>query len=633
MEFFRQQAAARRRSGVLVALFVAAVLSIVAAIDLIVLAAGGPRPAEAPLPLPLLIGTSLAVLAVIALASLYRIAMLSSGGAVVARELGATPLPAHGDDARVRRLRNVVEEVAIAAGTPVPQIFVLTREPGINAFAAGFSSADAAITVTGGALDKLSRDELQGVIAHEFSHIVNGDMRLNIRLMGLLFGILVLAVIGQRVLIFGPRGGGRDNRGSVILLVALALLVLGYIGVFFGRLIKAAASRSRERLADAAAVQFTRQSAGLAGALKKILGLTTGSRLVNSHGEEVSHMLFADGLGLSSLFATHPPLVQRIRLLEPGFDPRAIQSQAASWNAPGYRAPDAGPSPLSPAPVAAVATAPVAGLAASIGRPQPQHYPHARDLLARVPPSLAGAARDPGRAVDLVLGLLLDRTAAIRQAQLEQIAAQWGNERRAAAAALVPALDALHPALRLPLASVALPALRTLEPQAQRRLQMTIEALIKADARITTFEYALGHLLRLQLEDGLHPAQAAAVGRLPLARVGAAAAALLAVLAEQGQTQASDAAAAAFAAGAIRLGLDLPYSKASVGAGWTEVLDAALSSLDGLTPADKARLIDAACAAIATDGRISVPEAELLRVVCASLHCPLPPLLAAADPV
>ncbi|WP_227978195.1 M48 family metallopeptidase [Arenimonas daejeonensis] len=271
---------------------------------------------------------SLVSLGIIGVASLYRISSLRAGGAAVARQMGGTPVPEDTHDFHYRRLRNVVEEIAIASGVPVPQIFVLEEEAGINAFAAGYATSDAAVAVTRGALDRLNRDELQGVIAHEFSHVLNGDMRLNIRLMGMLFGILALAIIGRKVLQHG-RGNSKD--AAPVMLAALGLLVIGYVGMFFGRLIKAGVSRQREFLADSSAVQFTRQTAGLAGALKKIGGLQEGSKLASRDTEEVAHMLFGDGVGYSSLFATHPPLLARIQALEPAFKPQAFEDLAARW--------------------------------------------------------------------------------------------------------------------------------------------------------------------------------------------------------------------------------------------------------------------------------------------------------------
>ena len=338
MNFFEHQAAARRASTRLVVLFALAVIGIVAAVDLVVWVVYGAVPTDPAgsggNTLGAMAVASLATVAIIVLGSLYRIASLRGGGDQVALQLGGTPVPEDTTDFNLRRLRNVVEEIAIASGVPVPRIYILEHEQAINAFAAGYSPADAVVAVTRGALERLNRDELQGVIAHEFSHILNGDMRLNVRLIGVLFGILVLAIIGRKVLQFG-HVGGRDNRGAAaVIFAALIAMAIGYIGLFFGRMIKAGVSRTRETLADASAVQFTRQTHGLAGALKKIGGLGEGSRL-NDRGdaEEVSHMLFGDGLGLSGLFATHPPLLKRIQALEPSFKGEQLEALQKRWMA------------------------------------------------------------------------------------------------------------------------------------------------------------------------------------------------------------------------------------------------------------------------------------------------------------
>jgi len=277
--------------------------------------------------LSLVAGISLATIGFISLSSLYKIALLSSGGGKVARSLGGTLVTAEINDPLRRRLYNVVEEMAIASGIPMPEVYVLEKESGINAFAAGFTTSDAAVTVTCGTLETLSRDELQGVIGHEFSHILNGDMRLNTRLMGFLFGILVIGLIGRAVLNSARydnirSGTSRRDGAGAIYLAGLGLFLIGYIGVFFGQLIKAAVSRQREFLADASAVQFTRQTQGIAGALKKIAAAQQGSELQTVDTDEVSHMLFATGASFSSLLATHPPLIQRIKALE-----RILQSR------------------------------------------------------------------------------------------------------------------------------------------------------------------------------------------------------------------------------------------------------------------------------------------------------------------
>src|SRR4051794_35817745 len=252
--------------------------------------------------------------AVIGAGSLFKTLSLARGGRAVAELLDGRLVNPNSIDTDERKLLNVVEEMAIASGIPVPQVYVMDGEPGINAFAAGHSASDAAISVTRGCMTLLTRDELQGVVAHEFSHLLNGDMKLNLRLMGLIFGILCLTVIG-RVLI---QTRGKKNPMP---LLGLALIIIGWVGVLFGRLIQAAVSRQREFLADASAVQFTRNPLGLAGALKKIGGIAQGSQLQSDRAEEASHLFFANGLNSRFFgFATHPPLLERIQALDPSFD-------------------------------------------------------------------------------------------------------------------------------------------------------------------------------------------------------------------------------------------------------------------------------------------------------------------------
>jgi Zn-dependent protease with chaperone function len=258
----------------------------------------------------------LGTLAVVTVGGLYKTASLSAGGSAVAESLGGHLLDEHPTRPDERQLRHVIEEMSIASGVPMPKIYVLDDE-GINAFAAGHSPSDAAIAVTHGCMSLLSRDELQGVLGHEFSHLLNGDMRLNIRLMGIIFGILSLTVIG-RILLFSRN---RDSRGrDPMMLLGIALVIIGAIGALGARLIQAALSRQRESLADASSVQFTRNAAGLSSALQKIGGM--GSRVDSPHASEASHMFFANGVSspLMGLLATHPPLAQRIRAIDPGWD-------------------------------------------------------------------------------------------------------------------------------------------------------------------------------------------------------------------------------------------------------------------------------------------------------------------------
>ncbi len=627
MNFFEHQQRARTSSRRLLVLFALATLGIVLTLDLMVfLVFGDPA---------LVVGMTVLALTVIGVSSLVRVAMLRGGGAEVARAMGAMPVAEDTRDPSLRRLRNVVEEIAIASSVPMPQVWVMEEEAGINAFAAGYSPADAAIAVTRGALDRLNRAELQGVIAHEFSHILNGDMRLNIRLMGVLFGIMVLSIIGRRILMHVR--GGRDSRGvAAVLMIGAALALAGYIGLFFGRLIKAGVSRSREYLADASAVQFTRQTDGIAGALKKIAGLSDGSRLTGAGTEEVSHMLFGEGLGFSSWFATHPPILERIKAVDPSFDPKAFETVRARWmlNPPNAAeedlalgfAPDG--SRLSaaalPAMAEQIAVSPQK-VVAQVGTPASDDFQRAGEIAVELPAELRELARRHDQAMALVLALLLDADTGLRQRQLAEVAQIIDAPTARLTAELHADVSILHPMLRLPLAALAFPVLRRRPRPELARFLQCCERLIGLDGRVTLSEYCLGRLLRLQVVESLDPSRHAASGRRKLVQLRAEVETLLAVLAQQGHAGAL-AAQRAFVAGMAQVfpGAAARYAPPE---DFVASLERVLPLLDQVEPMGKALLVEALVASISHDGMVSVAEAELLRTLCAVLHCPLPPLL------
>ena len=630
MNFFEHQEAARRTSKRLVLLFAMAVIGIVIAVDFGVMVALGVLSKSPGQITGALFLSTIVTLAVIGISSMVRMAGLRGGGGKVAVELGATPVAEDTTDFQYRRLRNVIEEIAIASGVPVPQIYVLEEEAAINAFASGWAPTDAAITVTRGALDHLNRDELQGVIAHEFSHVLNGDMRLNIRLIGILFGILVLGIIGRKVLL-NVRGGRNSKSGGPILAVALVLLIVGYVGLFFGRLIKAGLSRQREYLADASAVQFTRQTTGIAGALKKVGGLVDGSKLVSPEAEEASHMFFGDGIGYSALFATHPPLVRRIQALEPGFDSDALDRLAAQWaqsppdgaeedRALGF---DGGSGYLPPAhaelPIRATA------VIAQVGAPQENDYQRASAIGERIPDALQAASRSLDQAIPLVFALLLDPDAGVRAQQEASILQRHDDKTLAAASALSAQVANLHPMLRLPLAALVFPVLRR-RPRPELDVFIgTVDALVKADGQVSLFEYCLGCMLHRQLTESLDPSANWSAGRRKLPDAQKEIALLLGVMAHYGQDSPAEA-QRAYAAGmnTVLPEASLGYAPPGEGVG---ALDKAWPVLDALDPMGKSVLIEGLVAAVSLDGKVTVSESELLRTVCAVLHCPLPPML------
>ncbi len=649
MNFFAHQEQARRQTRRMLFLFAVAVLVVVAATDLVILFAVGledAHHARGSASWGEIAGISVVVAAAILLGSAYRIATLGGGGATVALELGGTETSGS-DNFAYRRLRNVVEEMAIASGVPVPRIFVLENEAGINAFASGYTPSDAAITVTRGALDKLTRDELQGVIGHEFSHVLNGDMRLNIRLMGVVFGILVLATIGRKLAEVSGRSRSRDSGGIVV--VGIALFVVGYIGVVLARLIKASISRQREFLADASAVQFTRQPGGIAGALKKLAALAEGSKLASTNTEEVAHMLFGDGVGYSALFATHPPLAERIVRLDPSFKGDELDAIAAAWSAPvlvGDADTDADVSISGFAPASATPRAPrdprvvlpdadlrvavtPAAVAGQVGNPDTDDRRSARTIHATIPDALREAAYRQQEAAPLILALLLDAREDVRARQKDALAAHYDAGVVALVESLATQLAGLHPMLRLPLASLAFPALRRRPRPQLDTLVEAVSALIAADGRVDLGEYCLAKLIHLQVIESLAPAAASAIGRVKLPEATGHVAALFGIVAKYGHDDDASASRAYLAAiEDVLPGVALPYAPPE---DFAEALDRAFPALDRLAPAGKELIVSGLTRAISEDGTVRVVEAELLRVIAAALHCPLPPLVAAAS--
>jgi len=660
MDFFEHQDAARKGSRRLVWLFALAV----AAITLLVAAlAGGAvlliatqQAAErgsaltseslGRLPLWETIGLAAAItLGLIACGSLYKTAQLAGGGAAVARSLGARPIDPDTTDPHARRLLNVVEEIAIASGCPVPAVVLMEDEDAINAFAAGWSLDDAVIGVTHGAMHRLTRDELQGVVAHEFSHILHGDMRLNLRLTGLVFGILALSVVGavvMRGIAHGATRGryhrrdSRDSGGAVAFVVAVfiagaLLYAVGSLGVFFARLIQAAVSRQREFLADASAVQYTRNPDGIGNALLKIGGFARGSRLGTAHASEFQHLFFGSAGGgvLPAALATHPPLPTRIARLLPSWDGRwrdADPRHARPERDGPHRPLGAAVSGLAGEPPA-TSTAPATDAPGSspalgfIGEPTAEHLARARELIAGLPPLLAQAARTPAGAQAVVFALLGERAdPAVAAVQRGYLSEHVGAAAADLTARLAGAAAALDPASRLPLLDLTLPALKALHPRARRSFEAHVDALIAADDRLGLFEWALRQALWRHLI-GPAAARTRRTGRLADHRDDLAT--LLAVLAK---VDGSDHADAAFSAGAAVVG-GLAGRPPRHGQAGNARLTDAVDRLGTLVPADTRTVVHACAAAVAADGRVSISEFELLRAVAETLDVPVPPLL------
>jgi Zn-dependent protease with chaperone function len=689
VDFYSRQAAARGQTRWLVFAFIVALLAVAMALDFVLftflagrshyyglsaLEYARANPGQVAL-------STLLVMGVLSVASLYKSMELRGGGGVVARSLGGVPVSSDTADLKRRRLLNIVEEMAIASGVPMPEVYVLEQEPGINAFAAGHTPANAAVTVTQGALDRLSRDELQGVIGHEFSHVLNGDMRLNVQLMGWIFGLFVIGLIGRMILQVSPNNR-RNSNGLVAL--GFAVVVLGYIGLMAGRILQAAVSRQRERLADASGVQFTRNPQGLKGALVKIAALPEGSALVAADAEQAAHMFFAEGL--SRVFATHPPILERIRELDPQFDPRELEAAAAepdqsptaaevgghpgvgaaaltpaldaagltsglaaaggagSVGAPGGRAggglgglgqiarpgiasggtTSAGlTTPGATWQGAATSNSPSAQFATQVGQPDMAHIVHAQAVRLALPPAIRELTESPGGAQALVIALLVSNDPAVRDQQLAMLAKSTNAASLAVIQRVIPLAQALDPMLRLPALQRAFPALRrSTVPQRKTLAQLATE-LIHADARIDVFEFCLAKLLETLLNDELDATTPH--GTVTLEAAANEIALLFAVFAQIG-TQDQRVARESYEVG---LATVLPMRRPPYApvADWARQLSAALPRLELLHPFAKKALIEGLVKTVANDEVLMEEEAELLRTVCALLHCPLPPLL------
>jgi len=584
-----------------------------------------------------------ATLAIMALASLYRGASLAGGGADVARMMSATQVTGSGADPLQQRLVNVVEEMALASGVAVPEIFVLEHEAGINAFAAGTTHANAAICVTRGALERLDRSELQGVIAHEFSHVLNGDMRLNQQLIGLSFGILALSLAGRFIL----RGLGyaRPNRNkdnsalAIAVVVGIALVVIGWIGVFLSRLIKAAVSREREALADASAVQFTREPQGLAGALKKIAAY--GARIQYAETEEVAHMLFERGSGaFGGWLATHPPLIERIKALDPSFDPRDLPKPVPL---PGPGAAVAAERAIAAARaeggLEAAARTAAAVSAALAGMPSSSDPVRERAgqivapavggaLRAAIPEEIQEAARAQDSSLLLVAALAIAPDASARDRQFALLEQQLGGVRKDECRRLYDMLGQVDRRMRLTIVALALPALKRRPAEQIRYLLDLLGKLAALEVEPRLFDYVLIHVLAAYLR--AQPTAAAPAPRAALTKnaLRDAVRSLLATVAAFGNADAS-AARAAYAAGLAAIGWpdagDAPSFESPSSTRDLAKLDGALAALAGLRSEPKLKLLRGVLATIRADGKVELDEQELFRAIAATLDCPLPP--------
>ncbi len=625
MNYFASQDRARRRTVKLVVLFVAAVLGVIAAIYTPLAAvSASDRPGEPGFwNLPLLGGVAGFVVLVVGLSSLGKIAQLGKGGTTVAELLGGRRIDPSTRDRAERQLLNVVEEMAIASGVSVPPVY-LVEDDSINAFAAGYAPNSAVIGVTRGCMQQLDREQLQGVMAHEFSHILNGDMRLNIRLAGVIFGILVIGMIGWGMARFvGPLmlqgGGGRRNEGAAIgaaiIVLGLLLMLVGSIGTFFGRLIQAAVSRQREFLADASAVQFTRNPRGIAGALRKIGGMPA-AKAWNSHVSEFGHLFFSSAF--SALFATHPPLRERIARIE-GIAASAVSPPAAA-------AGPAVPPSAAPAASAFAAAASRRDLDAAIeaaGVPDRERCRRSGELLGALPLPLLEAAHEPADARAVLVGLLLSRDHGHRDAQHGAIASDPGLLRRVRQ--LERLCDGVPEAGLLPLVDLCIPAICELSPSQYAAFRDRLTAVMLADRRVDLREWIVRTVLLRHVEARFRRDRPPRVGSRRLEQHREEVAAILSVLARAGHDEESSV-AESYRGGTAMLGWPpsppLPRERCTL-----DAIEAAARSLADTRMQERERLLKAAAAVVAHDGEARPIEVQLLRAVGDLVDCPIPPVL------
>jgi len=645
VNFFESQDRVRKNTFQLVFLFSLAVATLIIMTNLLVMVVFGYINSEQMQGGGALLGqmdwqtffaVSAGVGAVVLVGSLYKIMALSAGGKVVAEALGGQLIPQNTRDLNQRKLLNIVEEMAIASGTPAPPVYLLADEPGINAFAAGFSPRDAVIGVTRGTIEHLSRDQLQGVIAHEFSHIFNGDMRLNIRLMGVLNGILIIGIAGYYILrsaSYSRRGRGSDKGAGGILALGLGLMVIGFAGTFFGGLIKAAVSRQREYLADASAVQFTRNPDGIAGALKRIGGLESGSKVESPGAPEVSHAFFAQGISgfMQSLSATHPPLAKRILRIDPRWDGKFASSDKTDLPRDEETAGEtetmkrAELAKKFAAVAAGAAMADVANAIDQVGNPKQETIHHARSLISGLPGVVKEAAREPHGARAVIYTLVLDPEREVRGRQLKHLQEYADSDVFVLTHKLMPEMDGLDIKYRLPLVDIAIPALKQLSLSQYKSFRENLIALIEMDSRLDLLEWSIQKILFNHLDGQffkrIHAKTRYSDTRQLLKETGL----ILSVMAYAGHQDKKDI-KEAFSAAAETLefsGLQLVVEN--------EIsfsdLDRSLQELEKLKPLAKLQLLKACATSVVHDKKISSAEVELLRAFSDALGCPMPPII------
>lgn len=632
MDFFRNQDAARRNTKYLVMLYVLAVCMLIGLANLLIAfclwmfdsnnIAHDTTTFAAFFSWRMLGKVSLGVTAVVALAILFKWLTISSGGKAVAESLGGVRISPDSDNLDHQRILNVVEEMALASGMPVPPVFLLAQERGINAFAAGFTPADAVIGITQGSLDSFNREQLQGVIAHEFSHIQNGDMRLNLRLIALLNGILFIGGFGRFIMQHAGHSSVSSRRRSAdfrFILIGLAMAVIGWLGTFFGGLIKAAINRQREYLADASAVQFTRNPRGIADALKIIGGSSVGSRIVNTAADETSHMFISNALGMLALFNTHPPLKERIKRIDSTWDGKMIVRPVNNGKTHAH----SGSATTAADKTGAAAVAGTAMAMGGVLAAKRDSGEKAADLpLGSLPAGLTDRLHEPLTACALIYALLLDDMEEIVKRQLAAISTHGARGTSSLAATLAREMRDMDPSWRIILIEKAMPALRCMTRDQYRSFKKVLLLLIRTDQKIDLFEWCLFQLIRHFLGAEFGDQRPSKPRFKTIDDVADAYAMVLSALVHHGHRETATA-QRAFNRGANVAGLYngtlLVESQCAM-----EDFSKAVDRLANSYPLMKARLLKGMIETAQFDGTISVMENELITSIAAAMDAPLP---------
>jgi len=638
MDFFEAQDRAKRNTGKLVILYLFAVIGIVISIYMISLflyhwQISGFQDARWWSPGWLFMVT-VVVLITIAIGTVFRISQLRKGGSAVAQLLGGRRVDPSTTEPGERRLMNIVEEMSIASGMSVPDVYILDNEENINAFAAGFNTNDAAVGVTRGAIEQLSRDELQGVIAHEFSHIFNGDMRFNIRLIGILNGILLIHIMGMVVMRSvmysgGARrrsGGGKDGGGNatiVIILAGLSLVIIGYIGMIFGRMIQSAISRQREYLADAAAVQYTRNPDGLAGALSKIGSKKNGAVIKDGHAMEMSHLFFASSFStaLDKLYSTHPPIEKRIRAINPSFN--AGDEQRKSKIREKFEKDHVSASkPEAGQGVGGHAALTPEVILAAIGTLDAGHMSRAGKLLEEIPDSLRQAAHEPLAAEALIYAMLLMAGNEDSPVIPEWFASEAGEAVLTETEKLIAELKGGDRNWYLPLADMAHASLRSMSKGQYKTFYSVIRRIVIKSGNSNLFAFAMEKTVERKMNLAFSKNRTPEIRHHNLKTLGNELSVLLSALAYASGEESES----AWNAGmepirkAAPDNMKLLSPEECTHAELDKVLDELAASANPV----KKFVLSAVIHTVTADKKITIEEKEMVRAISEALDCPIP---------